>query len=70
MKHKTNNPAVIRFYELSALLSAHCHARGSARMTMVSLMTEYDKLKASNHKAWDEYCRLKNDKKQEQTHYY
>jgi len=70
MKHKTNNPTVIRFYELSSLLSAHCHARGSARTIMVNLMTEYDELKNSNREAWDEYCRLKNSEKQEQTHYY
>ena len=61
MKYQTNNPTVIRFYELSALLSASSHARGgAARTTMNKLMTEYDELKNSNQSAWIEYCRIKH----------
>ena len=72
MKHKSNNPAVIRFCELAALLSAHSHARGgNARTIMVDLMNEYDALKNSDRDAWDEFCRLTHNTKQEQqTHYY
>lgn len=72
MKHKSNNPTVKRLYELSALLSAQCHARGgNSRAIMVELMTEYDELKNSNREAWDEYCRLKHNlKHEEHTQYY
>lgn len=72
MKYQTNNPTVIRFYELTALLSAQCHARGDhPRTAMVKLMTEYDELKNSNREAWDEYCRLKHGTMQDfQSRYY
>lgn len=67
MKLKSNNPTVVRFYELSALLSAYCHARGgNSRELMVNLMNEYDELKNSNRDAWDEYCRLKQNMNQEE----
>lgn len=72
MKNRSNNPAVIRFYELSALLSAQSHARvGYPRTEMIKLMLEYDELKNSDRSAWDEFCRLRNNPNQENhTHYY